>query len=131
MDTSLIYAIVMGGSFLLVLLINGLPLIACLVRYLSPLISKHLIYRYILHRHRLLALILVSTSSLLLNKLGVSYRVNYKYDYNILKEVFRREFTIDIIVLEYYKYRRGLIKESILSLLISLKISKLILAKAL
>jgi hypothetical protein len=45
--------------------------------------------------------------------------------------VFRQEFTIDIIVLERYKYRRGLIEKSILSLLISLKISKLILAKAL
>jgi hypothetical protein len=54
MDTSLVYAIVMGGSFLLLLLINGLPLIARLIRYLSPLVSKHLIYRYILHRHRLL-----------------------------------------------------------------------------
>jgi predicted ferric reductase len=54
MDTSLVYAIVIGGSFLFLLLINGLPLITRLVRYLSPLVSKHLIYRYILHRHRLL-----------------------------------------------------------------------------
>ena len=54
MDISLIYAIIMSGSFGLLLLINGLPLIARLVRYLSPLVSKHLIYRYILHRHRLL-----------------------------------------------------------------------------
>jgi hypothetical protein len=44
----------MSGSFCLLLLINSLPLIACLVRYLSPLVSKHLIYRYILHRHPLL-----------------------------------------------------------------------------
>jgi hypothetical protein len=49
MDTSLIYAIIMGGSFLLLLLINGLPLIARLVRYLSPLILKYLIYYYILY----------------------------------------------------------------------------------
>ena len=54
MDISLIYAIIIGGSFGLLLLINGLPLIARLVRYLSPLVSKHLVYRYILHRHRLL-----------------------------------------------------------------------------
>jgi hypothetical protein len=54
MDISLIYAIIMGGSFLLLLLINGLPLITRIVRYLSPLILKHLIYRYTLHRHRLL-----------------------------------------------------------------------------
>ena len=54
MDISLIYAIVMGSSFCLLLLINGLPLITRLVRYLSPLILKHLIYRYILHRHQLL-----------------------------------------------------------------------------
>ena len=54
MDISLIYAIIIGSSFGLLLLINSLPLIARLVRYLSPLVSKHLIYRYILHRHRLL-----------------------------------------------------------------------------
>jgi hypothetical protein len=54
MDISLVYAIVMGGSFCLLLLINSLPLITRLVRYLSPLVSKHLIHRYILHRHRLL-----------------------------------------------------------------------------
>ncbi|KAI9774177.1 MAG: hypothetical protein M1839_001879 [Geoglossum umbratile] len=54
MDISQAYAIVIGGSFFLILLINSLPLIARLVRYLSPLISKHLIYRYILHRHWLL-----------------------------------------------------------------------------
>ena len=38
----------------LLLLINGLPLITRLVKYLSPLISKHLIYRYIIYKHRLL-----------------------------------------------------------------------------
>jgi len=55
MDISLVYAIVIDGSFFLLLLINGLPLITHLVKYLSPLMSKHLIYRYILHRHRLLS----------------------------------------------------------------------------
>jgi hypothetical protein len=54
MDITKVYAIVIGGSFGLLLLINGLPLIARLVKYLSPLISKHLIYRYVLHRHRVL-----------------------------------------------------------------------------
>jgi hypothetical protein len=54
MDISQAYAIVVGGSFCLLLLINGLPLIARLVRYLSPPLSKHLIYRYVLYRHRLL-----------------------------------------------------------------------------
>jgi hypothetical protein len=54
MDITKVYTIIIGGSFGLLLLINGLPLIARLVRYLSPLVSKHLIYRYILHRHRLL-----------------------------------------------------------------------------
>ena len=44
MEISQAYAIVIGGSFFLILLVNGLPLIARLVRYLSPLISKHLIY---------------------------------------------------------------------------------------
>jgi hypothetical protein len=54
MDITKIYAIIIGGSFGLLLLINGLPLITRIVRYLSPLVSKHLIYRYILHRHQLL-----------------------------------------------------------------------------
>lgn len=54
MDINQAYAIIVGGCFCLRLLINSLPLIARLVRYLSPLISKHLIYRYIFHRHRFL-----------------------------------------------------------------------------
>ena len=54
MDITIVYANIIGGGFGLLLLINSLPLIIRLVRYLSPLISKHLIYRYILHRHRLL-----------------------------------------------------------------------------
>lgn len=54
MDIAKVYAVVLGASFGLILLINSLPLIACLVRYLTPRISKHLIYRHILHRHRLL-----------------------------------------------------------------------------
>ena len=54
MDISHVYALVMGGSFCLLLLINGLPLIARLIRYLSPLVLKHPIYRYILRRRRLL-----------------------------------------------------------------------------
>jgi hypothetical protein len=45
----------MGSSFLLLLLINSLPLIIRLIKYLSPLILKHLIYYYILYRHRLLS----------------------------------------------------------------------------
>jgi hypothetical protein len=49
MDITLIYAIVISGSFCLLLLINSLPLIARLIRYLSPLVSKHLIYCYILY----------------------------------------------------------------------------------
>ena len=54
MDTSTVYAIVVGGCFSLLLLINGFPLFARLVRYLSPLISQHLVYRNVLDRHRLL-----------------------------------------------------------------------------
>ena len=48
------YAIVIGGIFCLLLLLNGIPWIARLVRYLSRLMSKHMIYGYVLHRHRLL-----------------------------------------------------------------------------
>jgi hypothetical protein len=39
MDITQVYAIVIGGSFGLLLLINSLPLIARLVRYLSPRIK--------------------------------------------------------------------------------------------
>jgi hypothetical protein len=39
----------MGSSFLLILLINSLPLITCLIRYLFSLILKYLIYYYILY----------------------------------------------------------------------------------
>jgi hypothetical protein len=53
MDLTQIYAIVIGGIFCVLLLLNSLPWIARFVRYLSPLISKHMFYRYILHRHRL------------------------------------------------------------------------------
>jgi hypothetical protein len=57
MDITLVYVIIIGGSFGLLLLINSLPLlITCLVKYLSPLVLKHLIYCYILYRHRLLGL---------------------------------------------------------------------------
>ncbi len=54
MDVSQVYAIVIGGIFCVLLLLNGLPWIARLVRYLSRVMSKHMIYRYVLHRHRLL-----------------------------------------------------------------------------
>jgi hypothetical protein len=54
MDVSQVYAIVIGGIFCVLLLINGRPWVARLFRYLSPLISKYLIYRYVLHRHRFL-----------------------------------------------------------------------------
>jgi hypothetical protein len=55
MDISQAYASIIGGSFCLLLLINSPPLIVRFVRYLSPLVSKHLIYRYVLHQHRLLS----------------------------------------------------------------------------
>lgn len=54
MDITELYAIIVGGSFCFLLLLNGLPFITRLVRYLSPLVSKHLTYRYILHRHGLI-----------------------------------------------------------------------------
>jgi hypothetical protein len=49
MNISLIYAIIIGSSFCLFLLINSLSLIARLIRYLFPLILKYLIYYYILY----------------------------------------------------------------------------------
>jgi hypothetical protein len=54
MDLIQVYAVVMGGVFGVLLLLNGWPRIARLVRYLSPLALKHMVYRYILHRHGLL-----------------------------------------------------------------------------
>jgi hypothetical protein len=56
MNVSQVYAIVIGGIFCVLLLISGRHWIAHLVRYLSPLVSKHLIYRYVLHRHQFLGL---------------------------------------------------------------------------
>ena len=53
MSLTQIYAVVIGGIFCALLLLNGLPWIAHSVRYLSPLISKHMFYRYSLRRHRL------------------------------------------------------------------------------
>lgn len=48
------YAIVLGGTFCILLVISGLPLIARCVRYLSPFVRTHLVYRNVLDRHRLL-----------------------------------------------------------------------------
>jgi hypothetical protein len=52
MDSSQIYAIAVGGTFGLLLLINCLPLIVPFVNYITPLVSKYLIYSNVLHRHR-------------------------------------------------------------------------------
>lgn len=54
METTQGYTIVLGGSFLILLLVRGFPLLVDLVNYLVPLISKHLVYRYVVHRHQLL-----------------------------------------------------------------------------
>ena len=50
METTELYAIVIGGCLSVLLLANFLPFLA----RLSPWISKNLTYRYVLHRHRLL-----------------------------------------------------------------------------
>jgi hypothetical protein len=52
MESSQIYVIVVGGIFGILLFINCLPLIAHFVRYTTPLVSKYLIYRNVLYRHR-------------------------------------------------------------------------------
>jgi hypothetical protein len=49
-----VYAVVMGGIFSVLLLLNGWHRIARLGRYLSPPVLKHMVYRYVLHRHGLL-----------------------------------------------------------------------------
>ena len=54
MDITLLYAFIIGGGVGVLLLINSLPSFIRLFRYLSPLISKYLTYRYILHRQRFL-----------------------------------------------------------------------------
>ena len=54
MDVSLVYAIAIGGIFCALLVLNGLPLIARLAGYLTRLMSKYMVYRYALDRHRLL-----------------------------------------------------------------------------
>ncbi|OCT49043.1 hypothetical protein CLCR_04721 [Cladophialophora carrionii] len=52
MDFSEVYAIAIGAVFGAALLLNGWPWISRCVRPLSPLTSKYLVYRYVLHRHR-------------------------------------------------------------------------------
>ena len=54
MDPNQVYAIVMGGMAFTLLLVNALPWLVRLCHYLSPLMSKHMVYHYLLHRHRLL-----------------------------------------------------------------------------
>ena len=54
MDLTQVYAISIGGAFGVLLLLNGWPWISYFIRYLSPLTSKYMIYRYVFHRHRLL-----------------------------------------------------------------------------
>ena len=49
-----VYAIAAGGVFGVLLFLNGRPWIARFIRYLSPLVSMYMVYRYILHRHRLI-----------------------------------------------------------------------------
>ncbi len=56
MDLTQVYAIAMGGVFSTFLLLNGWPWIAHFIRYLSTLTSKYIVYRYILHRYRLVGL---------------------------------------------------------------------------
>src|SRR4051812_23060069 len=54
MDLIQMYTIATGSIFGVLVLVNGWPWIARLVRYISPLVLKHMVYRHILHRHRLL-----------------------------------------------------------------------------
>jgi hypothetical protein len=54
MEISEAYAIAIGGSFVLLFLLNSLPYITGLAEYLLMLTSKHLTYPYLLSRHRLL-----------------------------------------------------------------------------
>ncbi|KAF2267286.1 hypothetical protein CC78DRAFT_551974 [Lojkania enalia] len=52
MRFSTVYAIIVGSSFCFLLLLNCLPLIVSLVKYLTPAMSKYLIYNNILYRHQ-------------------------------------------------------------------------------
>jgi hypothetical protein len=45
MDITQVYSIVIASSFGLLMFVNSFSLITRFIRYLSPLISKHLIYR--------------------------------------------------------------------------------------
>lgn len=54
MDVAQVYGIVMSGIICMLLLFSIGPEVARLVRYLTPVTVKHMAYRYILHRHRLL-----------------------------------------------------------------------------
>ncbi|KAG0644964.1 hypothetical protein D0Z07_9345 [Hyphodiscus hymeniophilus] len=70
MDNSLIYAIVMGGSFCLLLLINCLPLLLRFVKYLFPLLLKYLIYRYSL-ADVLIQLIYIARNDITISQAGL------------------------------------------------------------
>lgn len=54
MEISEAYAIAVGGSVVLLFLVNSPPYIIRLAEYLSMLTSKYLTYPYLLSRHRLL-----------------------------------------------------------------------------
>lgn len=53
MDLIYIYGIVVGGIFLSLMVLTGIPHIVHIIRYVSSGISRHMMYRYPLRRHRL------------------------------------------------------------------------------
>ena len=53
MDLNGVYALALGSVSCIFILANVLPLLVRLGQYLSPLISKHMVYRDLLQRHRL------------------------------------------------------------------------------
>lgn len=54
MEITKVYAVALGGTFCMLLIISGLPLIVRCVRYLTPFVRTHLVYNNVLDRHRLL-----------------------------------------------------------------------------
>ncbi|ETN44457.1 uncharacterized protein HMPREF1541_10638 [Cyphellophora europaea CBS 101466] len=53
MDLNYIYAIVVGSVFFSFMILAGMPHAVRIIRYVSSVMSKHMVHRYTLQRHRL------------------------------------------------------------------------------
>lgn len=81
MDVIQVYAIAAGGTISIFVLINLLPYLASLWKYISLFTLKHLTYLYLLHRYRFIgpwsrAEILIQAVYLTVNIFYLNFRVS-------------------------------------------------------